>query len=82
MPLSAELLMRQALLVKECLVEAHALAKSKGETLPWVECLASGIRERKRLAPLLAARKAAGEFMVEREDENHVLTDDKKDNAA
>jgi hypothetical protein len=38
---------------KECLNEARALAKRKGETLPWLECLASGIRESKRLAPFV-----------------------------
>jgi hypothetical protein len=34
----------KATLVKECLNYAHALAKRKGETLPWRECLPSGIR--------------------------------------
>jgi hypothetical protein len=64
----------------------RALAKSKGGTLPWLECLPSGIRARKRLAPFVkrwtqrAARKAAGgEFMVEREDENDISTDDDED---
>ncbi len=41
-PLGAESVARQAALVKECLREARALAKSKGETLPWLECLPSG----------------------------------------
>jgi hypothetical protein len=80
-PSSAELVTRQAALVKECLQEARALARSKGETLPWLECLPSGIRASKRLAPFVkqwaqrAARKAAGgEFMVEREDKNNIST--------
>jgi hypothetical protein len=45
--------MRQATLVKECLNEVRALAKSKGETLPWLEYLPIGIRESKRMAPFL-----------------------------
>ncbi len=85
--MSAESVTRKAPLVQECLSEAHALAKSKGETLPWLECLPSGIHESKRLAPFVkrsaqrAARKAAGEFMVEREDENNISTDDEEDAA-
>jgi hypothetical protein len=83
-PLSAEAVTRQATLVKECLKEERALAKRKGETLPWLECLPSGIRESKLLEPLVercqwaqhAARKAAGEYMVEREDENDISTDE------
>jgi hypothetical protein len=61
---------------------ARALAKSKGETLPWLECLPSGICASKRLAPFvkrwaqLTRRKAAGEFIVEREDKNNISTND------
>ncbi len=61
---------RQVALVKECLQEVRALASSKGKMLPSLECLLSGIRASKRLAPFVkrwaqrAARKAAGgEFM-------------------
>ncbi len=59
---------------------ARALAKRKGETLQWLEFLPSGIRESKLLAQFVErfARKA-GEFMVEREDENDISTDDKED---
>jgi hypothetical protein len=84
-PLSAESMTRQAQLVKVCLQEARALAKSKGETLPWLECLQSGIRASMRLEPFVkhcaqrAAPKAAGEFMVEREDENDISTDEEED---
>ena len=73
---------RQAALVKECLQEARALTKSRGETLPWLECLPSGIRASMRLAPFVkrwtqrAACKARGEFMVKRKDENDISTDD------
>jgi hypothetical protein len=83
-PLSTESVTRQAALVKECLQEARALTKSRGETLSWLECLPSEIRASKRLAPFVeqwtqrAARKAAGEFMVEREDENDISTDDEE----
>ncbi len=76
---------RQAALVKECLQEACALAKSKGKTLPWLGCLPSRNRASKRVALFVkrwtqrAARKAGREFMVEREDENDILTDDDED---
>ncbi len=83
---SVESVTRRAALVKECLQEARALARSKGETLPWLECLPSGIRASKRLAPFVkrwaqrAARKAVGgECMVEREDKNDMSTDDDED---
>jgi hypothetical protein len=62
---------------------ASTLAKSKGETMPWLECLSSGIRESKRLAPFVklwtqrAARKAAGEG--EHEDENDISRDEEED---
>ncbi len=87
-PSSAESVTSQAALVKECLQEARALARGKGETLPWLECLPSGTRASKRLAPIVkrwtqrAARKAAGgEFMLEREDENDISTDEEEDTA-
>jgi hypothetical protein len=75
---------RKATLVKECLNEARALAKRKSETLSWLDCLPSGIRESKRLAPFLErwAQRAAhkvGKFMVERKDENDVSTDNEED---
>jgi hypothetical protein len=35
----------KAALVEECLREARALAKNKGEKLPWLECLPKGICE-------------------------------------
>jgi hypothetical protein len=83
---SSESVTRRAALVKECLQEARALARSKGETLPWLECLPSGIRTSKRLVLFMkrweqrAARKAAGgEFMVERKNENDISTDDEED---
>jgi hypothetical protein len=69
--------MRKATLVKGCLNEERALAKRKGETLPWLECLPSGIHENKRLKPFVdrwaprAARKT-GKFMVVRVDENDI----------
>jgi hypothetical protein len=86
-PFRAESVRHQAQLVKECLQEARALASSKGETLPLLECLLSGNRASKRLVPFVkqwtqrAARKAAGEFMVECEDEteNDISTDDEED---
>ncbi len=34
---SVESVTRRAVLVKECLQEARALSRSKGETLPWLE---------------------------------------------
>ncbi len=83
-PTSVESVTRQAKLVKECLKEAIALVQRKGETLPWLECLPSGIHESKRLAPFVerwaqrAAHKA-GELMVEREDENYISTYDEED---
>ncbi len=56
------------------------------ETLPWLDCQSSWIRASKRLALFVKrwARRAAskatgGEFMVEREDENDILTDDDED---
>ncbi len=71
------------MLVKECLNEAHALAESKGETLPWRECLPSGIRECKRMPPNLKRRAQrgdkAGEFMVERENEDDISTDNQEE---
>ncbi len=49
----------------------RALAKSKGETLPWLECLPKGIGESVRLVAHLKRWKEccnnAGEFMAERE---------------
>ncbi len=65
--------------MNECLNEARALAKSKGETLQWLECLQSGNSKSKLLAPFVArwaqrAARKAGEFMVEREDENNIST--------
>ncbi len=73
--------------MKECLQEARSVAKRKGETLPLLECLPRWIRASKRLAPFVkwwaqrAARKAAGEFMVDSEDENDISTDDDEDAA-
>ncbi len=74
--------MCKAALVEECLKDVHAVAKSTGEKLPWLECLPKGIRELERLAAHLkwwGERGAkAGEFMVEREadHENEISTDD------
>ncbi len=42
-PKSVESVTRETTLVKECLKEAHTLAKRKGETLPWLECMPSRI---------------------------------------
>ncbi len=33
----------KAALVEKCLSEARALAKSRGEKLPWLKCLPKGI---------------------------------------
>jgi hypothetical protein len=66
----------QAPLVKECLQEVRAVAKRKRETLPWLECLPSGLAQFVKRWAQCAARKAAGEFMVEREDENDISMDD------
>jgi hypothetical protein len=77
-----ELVARQATLEKECLKETHALAKRKGETLPWSKCLPKGIRESKRLAAYLKRWEKRGNkeggFMVECEDEDDVSTDDEE----
>ncbi len=40
---SVESVTRQATLLKECMNEARALTKRKGETLQWLECLSSWI---------------------------------------
>jgi hypothetical protein len=74
----------KAALVEECLSEARALARSRGEKLPWLECLPKGICESERLASFLrrwAERGAkTGEFMVEREaeHEDEISTDDEE----
>jgi hypothetical protein len=44
-PESAESVTSKAALVKECLSEGRALAKSKCEKLQWLECLPMGIHE-------------------------------------
>jgi hypothetical protein len=49
-PKCADSVTRKAALVEECLSEARALAKSKGEKLPWLECLSKGICDSGRLA--------------------------------
>jgi hypothetical protein len=59
---SVESVMHQVTLVKECLNEARALAKRKGETLPWLECLPrqpNGIHESKRLALFVSGWRRA-----------------------
>jgi hypothetical protein len=60
-PSSAESVARQAALVKECLQEARALAKSKGETLPW--------DSRKQAAG--AVREAVGAVRRQRQQGGH-----------
>jgi hypothetical protein len=75
----------KAALVEECLRDVWAVAKSTGETLPWLECLPKGIRESERLAAHLKRWEEhgtkAGEFMVEREaeNENEISTDDEEE---
>ncbi len=75
----------KAALVEECLSKACTLAKSRGEKLPWLECLPKGIRESERLAAHLRRwgehSAKTGEFMVEREagHENKILIDDEKE---
>ncbi len=78
---------RKAPLFEECLSEERALAKSRGEKLPWlrVECLPKGISESERLAAHLRrwgdCGAKTGEFMVEREaeHENEISTDDEEE---
>jgi hypothetical protein len=83
-PKRADSMTRKAALVNEFLNEAHALAKSQREKLPWLECLPKGIRESERLSAHLKRweeRSAkAGKFMVERkpELEDEISTDDEE----
>ncbi len=44
-PMSVKSVTLKTTLVQECLKEEHTLAKRKGETLPWLECMPSGIRK-------------------------------------
>ncbi len=79
----------KAALVKECLSEARALAKSRGKKLSWLECLPKGIRVVLRKSERLAAHlrrwgkrgAKTGEFMVEREaeHESEISTDDEEE---
>jgi hypothetical protein len=55
----------------------RALAKSKGETLLWRECLP--IRESKRLEVNLKRWEQRRDREVEREDEDDIPTDDEKE---
>jgi hypothetical protein len=84
-PKCADSVTRKAALVEECLSEARALAKSKGEKLPWFDCLPKGICDSARLAAHLRRWKErgtkAGEFMVQREaeHEDEISTDDEEE---
>ncbi len=84
-PQRADSVTCKAALVEECLSEVRALAKSRGEKLPSLECLPKGIRESERLAAHLrrwGERGAkTGEFMVEREaeHENEISTDEEEE---
>jgi hypothetical protein len=75
----------KAALVKECLKDARAAAKSAGEKLPWLECLPKGIRESERLAAHLKRWEEcgtkAGEFIMVREakNEDEISTDDEEE---